>query len=42
MPLGPYDNWDGCVKAQIKKGHSKESAERICGHLEQMSKEKQK
>jgi len=38
MPIGSYEDWDECIKAQMKKGHSKESAERICGHIEQMTK----
>jgi len=42
MPIGSYSDWDECIKAQIKKGHSEEAAKRICGHLEQMVKEKRK
>lgn len=38
MPLGPYKNWDACIRAQMKKGKSKESAEKICGYLEKKSK----
>jgi len=34
MPLGSYETWDECIKAQRSKGHSKESAERICGAIE--------
>jgi len=40
MPIGPYEDWDECIKAQRSKGHSKESAERICGYIEQMTKKK--
>lgn len=34
MPIGPYENWDACIRAQRKLGHSKESSERICGAIE--------
>lgn len=37
MPIGSYENWDECISAQIKKGHSTSSAERICGYLEKMT-----
>jgi hypothetical protein len=35
MPLGPYQTFGDCVRAQQNKGHSKESAEKICGAMEQ-------
>lgn len=38
MPLGSYNTWDECVNAQIKKGHNKEAAKRICGHIESQMK----
>jgi hypothetical protein len=38
MPLGPYKNWNACIAAQRKKGHSLESSKKICGKLEQLSK----
>lgn len=41
MPIGSYENWNDCVQAQIKKGHSKESAERICGAIEAKIKKSQ-
>lgn len=34
MPLGPYRNWDECIKDQRKKGKSQVSAEKICGYIE--------
>jgi len=34
VPIGSYENWDECIKAQMLKGHSKASAEKICGHIE--------
>lgn len=37
MPLGPYATFGECVGAQKRKGHSDESAHRICGALEQQS-----
>jgi hypothetical protein len=42
MPLGSYEDWAECIKAQRKKGHSKESAERICGHIEKQTKKAQR
>ena len=33
-PIGPYEDWDACVLAQLEKGHDKESAEKICGAME--------
>ena len=38
MPLGPYKDWSSCISAQRKKGHSEESAKKICGYLEKKSK----
>jgi hypothetical protein len=40
MPIGGYEDFDECVKAQKLKGHSDESAHRICGYLEQQAKKK--
>ena len=37
MPLGPYADFGECVGAQKRKGHSDESARKICGSLEQGS-----
>lgn len=43
MPLGPYKKWDDCIAAQRKKGHSLESAKKICGSIEaNVSKAKKK
>lgn len=33
MPIGPYEDFDACVRDQVKKGHSDESAHRICGAM---------
>ena len=33
MPMGPYKNFDECVRDQRKKGHSEESAKKICGSI---------
>lgn len=38
MPLGPYSNWKECLADQKKKGHSEESAAKICGAIEKKSK----
>jgi hypothetical protein len=37
MPLGPYSTFADCVSAQKRKGHSDESARKICGSLEQQT-----
>jgi hypothetical protein len=37
MPLGPYETFGECVGAQKRKGHSDESARKICGSLEQQA-----
>ena len=34
MPLGPFKDFDACVRTQISKGKSKESAQKICGALQ--------
>lgn len=39
MPLGPYKNFAACVVAQQNKGHSAESARKICGEIEKRTKE---
>jgi len=40
MPIGPYKDFNSCVQAQIKKGHDKESAKKICGEIEKRAKSK--
>lgn len=42
MPVGPYDTFEECVKAQKAKGKSEESARKICGTIEKKSKESRK
>ena len=32
-PFGPYEDFDDCVRDQIKKGHSEESAKKICATI---------
>jgi hypothetical protein len=39
MPIGPYENWDKCIENQMSKGKVEESARKICGYLEQRSKQ---
>lgn len=39
MPVGPYKTFGQCVAAQKRKGHSDESARKICGKMEADSKE---
>lgn len=39
MPLGPYKDFAACVVAQQNKGHSAESARKICGEIEKRTKE---
>lgn len=34
MPFGPYENFNACLADQKKKGHSTESAKKICGALQ--------
>jgi hypothetical protein len=41
MSIGPYKDWDECVADQMKKGYSKEIAEKICGKIEQLTKERE-
>lgn len=38
MPIGGYKNFGACVSAQQRKGKSKESAQKICGHIEAQTK----
>lgn len=40
MPIGPYKNFAECVAAQKRKGHSDESAKKICGEIEKRTKSK--
>lgn len=42
MPVGPYKTFGSCVAAQKRKGHSDESARKICGAIEQKTKKKHK
>lgn len=42
MPIGGYEDWAECIAAQRRKGHSKESAKKICGYLEKMAKKNHK
>lgn len=39
MPVGPYETFAQCVAAQRKKGHSEDSARKICGKIEKNTKE---
>jgi len=40
-PVGPYKTFDACVKAQVDKGETEDSARKICGEIEKRtSKEK--
>jgi hypothetical protein len=34
MPIGQYPNWNACMVDQQRKGHSEESARKMCGFLE--------
>src|SRR5262245_29260204 len=34
MPFGPYDDFAACLVDQRRKGHSDESAHKICGALQ--------
>jgi hypothetical protein len=34
MPIGPYPDFSTCVTAMQNKGHSQDSAKRICGSME--------
>lgn len=34
MPVGPFKDFAACVKAQMAKGRSKDSANKICGEIE--------
>ena len=42
MPVGPYKTFAACVRAQMKKGKSKEAAEKICGAIERDTKKAHK
>lgn len=33
MPMGPYEDFDACVRDQMDRGNDEESARRICGAL---------
>lgn len=39
MPVGPWPDFKSCVKAQIEKGYDEETARKICGRLEQQTRE---
>lgn len=32
-PFASYENWEACVADQKSKGHSEESAKKICGKI---------
>jgi len=34
MPMGPYRDFDDCLKTQMRRGLSKDAASRYCGALE--------
>ena len=38
MPLGSYKDFDECVAAQKRKGHSDDAAHAICGEIEKRTK----
>ena len=43
MPFGyncEYPDFDACVKAQMKAGHNKISAQKICGSIKNKTEEK--
>lgn len=42
MPFAGFPNFNSCVKAQMKKGKSIESARKICGFLQKKAEGKQK
>ena len=37
LRIGPYEDFDACVIDQKSKGHSEESARKICGSMEQQA-----
>jgi hypothetical protein len=37
MPIGNYPDFGTCTRAQRRKGKSKQSADKICGKLEQIA-----
>ena len=39
MPVGPYKTFGQCVGAQRRMGKSEDSARKICGRIEQLTKE---
>jgi len=41
MPVGDYGTFGECVQAQVKKGKSKDSANKICGEIEKRSTQKE-
>jgi len=40
MPFSGYEDWDACVEAQLRRGHSQDSADRICGALKRDTEDK--
>lgn len=42
IPIGKYPNFGACTADQMKNGKSKESADKICGAMEQNAKESEK
>ncbi|MEM3017951.1 MAG: hypothetical protein QXO25_03625 [Candidatus Bathyarchaeia archaeon] len=39
MPVGPWPDFESCVKAQMDKGYDEETARKICGKIEQQTRE---
>jgi len=39
MPIGPYPDFDSCVKDQMRKGYDEETAKKICGKIEQQTRQ---
>ena len=39
MPIAGFKDFAACVTAQMRKGASKESAQRICGFIEKQTRE---
>ncbi len=42
MPVGKYETFAQCVSDQKARGHDEDSAQRICGHIEKMTKKGRK
>ncbi|MGQ9543692.1 MAG: hypothetical protein ACUVTM_06390 [Candidatus Bathyarchaeia archaeon] len=39
MPVGPYPDFESCVKAQMSRGYDEETAKKICGKIEWQTRE---